>query len=81
MPNRSAWLHLWSRPPSLTRSPDPQEGAPPFLQNHTTAYPVTLTVEEACQLRVLFDTELDAIAVSGGNCRVAQVRHSRAREN
>lgn len=82
MSHRYPFLSLWNTPlpPSLP-PPDPREIAPPFLPNHTSAYPVAMTIEEAEGLRALFDEELDALAVTGGNCRVAQVRQSRGGSN
>lgn len=73
--HRSRLLQLY-RVPSLP-PPDPRETAPAFILNHTSAYPASMTIEDAGRLRGLFDAELDAIAVTGGNCRVAQVRHAR----
>lgn len=60
---------------------DPREVAPPWLQHHTSVYPVALSVEEEQALRALFDVELDALAATGASCRVRQVRHAHAERN
>jgi hypothetical protein len=81
MPPRIPFFTLWGTALPPRTAPDARETAPPFLCNHTAAYPVAMTLDEAEALRRLFDVELDALSVTGGNCRVAQVRHSNGQHN